>query len=598
MTTQESSAVKKKVSAKAEGGVKVRAPVPKKPPALMYEIEGAGTPSEAVCVKKPHQNSWLSSTLLNHVQRSMGYYATSRFGRTQEFPVSVLLSSNEGLIEMLEANKANASARALLDLLTQRKLDAETRLRENVEKGACEFWDLPTMLKPGAEVVYSAGEGLQIGGVVTEAKVSYTWTGTPYISVQLRVLHRLGRDGLQEGSYGAVINYFTGYRPLSKLAVRELTSDVRETLIERGKKLLWLNENPGQPVYASYDGQLIQSEWFGVKNFRAHGRIIVDVNTFRRIDSDQYDKEIRSLGVKTLNNDDHEDEELSSSELVETRSSAMENQAWRCFPIILGFSFAAKRWGQLKLDGVSPIRWRDDAFDKLVLEPRYKELVRALVEHSGGSFEDLVEGKGGGTIFLLHGPPGEGKTLTAEALAELLKRPLYSISVGELGIDPKSLENKLREVLDIATVWNAVILIDEADIFLEERDEENILRNAMVGVFLRLLEYHQGVLFLTTNRVKNIDHAFYSRISIALHFEKGGVEKRHQIWENLLNAAKVTGIDVEKLDASELNGRQIKSAIRQAQTLSRARNVPLTAELLREVVDLTTQFEREFKSGD
>jgi hypothetical protein len=54
----------------------------------------------------------------------------------------------------------------------------------------------------------------------------------------------------------------------------------------------------------------------------------------------------------------------------------------------------------------------------------------------------------------------------------------------------------LREILEIASVWDAVVLIDEADIFLEKRTEEDIKRNALVGIFLRLLEYHQGVLFL------------------------------------------------------------------------------------------------------
>jgi len=70
------------------------------------------------------------------------------------------------------------------------------------------------------------------------------------------------------------------------------------------------------------------------------------------------------------------------------------------------------------------------------------------------------------------------------------------VSVGELGTSTIDLEEKLREILEIASVWDAVVLIDEADIFLEKRTEEDIKRNALVGIFLRLLEYHQGVLFL------------------------------------------------------------------------------------------------------
>ena len=87
---------------------------------------------------------------------------------------------------------------------------------------------------------------------------------------------------------------------------------------------------------------------------------------------------------------------------------------------------------------------------------------------------------------------GVGKTLTSEAIAEHLHHPLYSVTVGELGTNTKDLETKLQEILEVASesnddeidssgVWNAVILIDEADIFLEKRSDNDIVRNAMVG---------------------------------------------------------------------------------------------------------------------
>jgi len=199
-------------------------------------------------------------------------------------------------------------------------------------------------------------------------------------------------------------------------------------------------------------------------------------------------------------------------------------------------------------------------------------LVKSLVEHSSESFNDIITGKGGGCIFLLHGPPGCGKTLTAESIAELLKRPLYSVSVGELGVDPDDLEERLRQILDMASAWDAVVLIDEADIFLEARDEHDIERNAMVGIFLRLLEYHQGVLFLTTNRVKCFDEAFFSRISVSLEYAPLDVHDRTQIWFTLLEAAniKLYQADHKSLASHELNGRQIKNVIRLSQSLAKS----------------------------
>jgi len=264
--------------------------------------------------------------------------------------------------------------------------------------------------------------------------------------------------------------------------------------------------------------------------------------------------------------------------------------AW---PTILGFSFSAKKWGEVSVDGMSEVVFDDTAFLRLVLPPEKKTLVRALVENKSDGFDDLISGKGGGCIFLLHGPPGTGKTLTAESIAELLHRPLYSVSVGELGTSTTDLEKRLREILEVSSSWNAVILLDEADIFLERRTERDIKRNAMVGIFLRLLEYHQGVLFLTTNRVKCFDKAFHSRISIALQYDELDKEARAQVWSNIMDAAKVdkTGLDLNALADPQLNGRQIRTIIRLSMALASSENAPLQSSHLLRTIKVALLFQ-------
>lgn len=124
----------------------------------------------------------------------------------------------------------------------------------------------------------------------------------------------------------------------------------------------------------------------------------------------------------------------------------------------------------------------------------------------------MVQGKGKGLIGLLSGGPGCGKTLTAEAVAEVTMRPLYMVSAGELGTAPEKVDAQLTLVLELSYRWGAVLLLDEADVFLQERDTKEVARNALVSIFLRQLEYFQGILILTTNRIGECDAAFESTL--------------------------------------------------------------------------------------
>lgn len=101
---------------------------------------------------------------------------------------------------------------------------------------------------------------------------------------------------------------------------------------------------------------------------------------------------------------------------------------------------------------------------------------------------------------------GTGKTLTAECVAEHERRPLYAISCGDLGTDPERLEVKLKEVFNYAVAWKAILLLDEADIFLQERSIDDVNRNALVSIFLRELEYYDGILFVSQHLLLSISH--------------------------------------------------------------------------------------------
>lgn len=239
-------------------------------------------------------------------------------------------------------------------------------------------------------------------------------------------------------------------------------------------------------------------------------------------------------------------------------------------PVVLGFAFSEKLWLEFSLGGVTDIKWNEGAFESLVLPANHKSIVRGMVSshkfHAAQTIDDVVQGKGKGLVFVLHGPPGVGKTLTAEGIAEYLKCPLYAVSAGELGTDSRQLEQELQKIMDIAHSWGAILLLDEADVFLEKREVHDIHRNALVSIFLRLLEYFQGILFLTTNRVETFDDAFQSRIHMALHYGELSHQARKAIWQTFLEKVRAiegkeshpfTAKEYELLARNNLNGRQV-----------------------------------------
>ncbi|KAF8595212.1 P-loop containing nucleoside triphosphate hydrolase protein [Ceratobasidium sp. AG-I] len=417
-----------------------------------------------------------------------------------------------------------------------------------------------------------------------------------------------GRRYVERDVSNGVVRY-EGTRPINSLGIKPLTDLRRRELIERGKKYIALSE----VSHRSYQSNIMWKErdlnGEITKRGRAHGRVMVDVLSFRRFvpGGDEWDSEDLS-----------QDCEGKPDWLLDISDD--DKQICLLPPIIHGWSFTAKRWGSLLVDNISNIPFNSYAFEGLVLPDEDKEIVQALVEAQvdGGNtplFKDSIPGKGNGLVILLHGNPGTGKTLTAEAISEHLKRPLYTVSCSEFGLNLESVEQKLKEVLDITSLWKAIVLIDEvakqmADIFLEARSED-FARNAIVGVFLRLLEYHSGIIILTTNRVRTLDRAFRSRISLAIKYQDLDAQSRLILWERFLKLAGATIQDsqnlgtsfnfsreeINKLSEREVNGRVIKHIVRVSQALAMHDKKPMNVGHVAKVWKRLDLLEKDFPSS-
>jgi SpoVK/Ycf46/Vps4 family AAA+-type ATPase len=230
------------------------------------------------------------------------------------------------------------------------------------------------------------------------------------------------------------------------------------------------------------------------------------------------------------------------------------------------------------VDQLQPITWNPEAFEKLILPGDEKQLAWEFVEakslaSQGDEFDDFIPDKGRGLLILLFGPPGVGKTFTAEAVAEKARVPLYTMSAADIGTNPQDVERELERALSLCRMWNAMLLIDEADVFLAARSSDSIARNELVSIFLRMLEYYQGTLFLTTNCIASVDAAFQSRIDLFLPYYDLTNTARREVWKNFVERAGSDKFDVtdewlDKLSYLRLNGSEIKNLIKSAQLLS------------------------------
>ncbi|KAH7027744.1 P-loop containing nucleoside triphosphate hydrolase protein, partial [Microdochium trichocladiopsis] len=288
------------------------------------------------------------------------------------------------------------------------------------------------------------------------------------------------------------------------------------------------------------------------------------------------------------------------------------------YKVVDGFILGERRWASLNVDQLREVEFDREAFKFLVLDDEIKMTVKALI----GKFasvqgrvspwpNDFVRNKGQGRIFLLHGSPGVGKTCTAEATAELARRPLISLTAGDLGRHGQGVERSLDYFLKLGERFGAIVLLDEADVYLERRRTSDIARNGLVSVFLRALEYYRGVLFLTTNRVETFDAAFTSRIHVALHYGPLTDEHREKIWLNSFErlerdsegkvhisvATREYVYDSRDVQSLRWNGREIRNALQTAVALAEAEalaashsKITVTDKHLRAVVKMSRGF--------
>jgi DNA replication protein DnaC len=527
------------------------------------------------------------SQFLHHRKDTWDFYARGVIPSERVYSMLGLQPNDDAEQKKFLAKCAEQVYPLVKELLKHFTKYAERVQKQITETNDIAFTELPIYFIKDTNVVYSA-RGSRVGGVVRYG--SYGIDGfTRFFQVAVETICTNGSIFF-EYRKSVCIPEFTGRVSVKSLPVKYATPKVMESLEKRG--LLFAKYANGTH-HVAYNGVLYQSTFFGILEETCRERVMIDVKSFSEANRNYglFTTKGSSTGGTAWDPSAVEDEEQEEAEaqLQSKEIGIDKSKLWRCWPTLPVFCLQSKKWREALITNVGPIDYRKNAFDKLVLPTQTKIMLRALIQTNGHKhlFADIIAGKGNGAVILLHGPPGVGKTSSAEAVAEELQLPLYAVSVGELGINIESLEENLERILRTAARWNAVILLDEADIFLERRKEDDVTRNAMVSIFLRTMEYHQGVLFMTTNRVSTFDEAFLSRIILAIRYT---VPFNQELWRQLMTEAGLDYGELMSYDFPELNGRQIRNCIRMSMALALYENRKVQKSDLANAVKMTAAF--------
>ncbi|KAH6881134.1 P-loop containing nucleoside triphosphate hydrolase protein [Thelonectria olida] len=429
--------------------------------------------------------------------------------------------------------------------------------------------------------------------------------GSKFMHLETRFLSSDGKC-LGEATSNSKIPFFRGgkkieFLPAYPLQYHPSRERVAQELIGCGRRfasLIGIHHQQYEGKAFSYDdkGEIVKRH--------VKGRIMIDAICFEEQNPDHPFPRVRKTEPR-----DPITDPIGSLGLTNLDPSQLEESDFIiCGPTVFGFCLSSKAFLEFAVANITEIPWSPSSFKDVKIPESQKKPIWALTKayldrDESDGFRDLVQGKGRGINFLLYGPPGVGKTLTAETIAETYRIPLYTVPAGQIGVDPVKVERILTSIFKIASRWKAILLLDEADVFLAQRSNDPHL-NALVSVFLRELEQYDGILFLTTNRVQSFDEAVISRIHLALQYNPLGRDAREAVWKFFLGQANTRHGSpdcpqdaVDKLAEKELNGREIRNAVFVARSMAQYEGTVVCATHLKESISAREQFQRDFQGA-
>ena len=382
---------------------------------------------------------------------------------TFKAPFQAFIHRWKNLLEVMQSEQ-DLETKGHLELLyriLEAELSDDLKARDDfILNGVITYSTIWMIFEPGT-TVFSVKDGHDCAAKFNNGHFQQTQCGNRY-TLDCQVVDWDGENfGLGDTQFN--VWEFEGTTKITKLSAYPLEYHpnllmVREALVQRGKAF----EELSGYHYKNYHGLAVgEGPWGPIKyNVRlchiypppsltsltwmlqVRSRVIIDTYAWNRFNPDKQ-VNLATLARPTDNacsdyseessEDDDEDEDYDYDDyedVIKSRSDEVaigekgnatpltKDQLLLCSASLKGYSLKNKKWLTFHIGSVSDIEYNESAFESLVLPQDHKELILALAEsqvQNRDSFDDVIQGKGKGMIMLLSGPPGVGKTLTAES---------------------------------------------------------------------------------------------------------------------------------------------------------------------------------------
>ncbi|KAK6365423.1 hypothetical protein LTR64_008792 [Lithohypha guttulata] len=471
--------------------------------------------------------------------------------------------------------------RYLLSTMKTRTADTTARLQSLLETGKITYELLWALFPPNTLVLAMCPGSKQVRCLrfqlaykdKTAQGVEHLVLQCEYVDYDGKILGWVIEHLRLDRFHGAALITSLPIYPIDHYPDRQIS----QVLIRRGRRFIELMGSH-HGVYRGTAFLQVKDEY---KRLAIQSEIMVDANEFSKVYPGY--ARLMSRWVEAEYIFPH----VTQSHRVMDRSldstALTDEELMVCPPTVLGCSLRLKFWGEFVVNHIHPVQWPSDSFEQVAIPDDIKTTLLSLTQEyftspRGGPAAEIGTVRRGNRI-LLHGPPGVGKTLTAQALALHYRRPLYSISSADISSDARELDMQLPQFFQAAVAWNAVLLMDEADIFLQARSPVTLERNRLVGIFLQQLEYFPGIMILTTNRIDDMDSAILDRILLKILYLPLTPDAKRGVLQNLLKTiSDITAEQMESFDEVflrrfariKVNGRQISNVFEVAKTIAKA----------------------------